>query len=99
MSDLTMELIARRPRGGTVGYWLKSLLGSFLTPTLTVSEDRDAAVVIAQTRLGREHILLRSGTYRQATRARDRFQRELDALGEPEFCRRYGLPETSEGNR
>jgi hypothetical protein len=94
-----MLLIARRPRGGTVGYWLKSLLGSLLNPMLTVTEDRDAAVVIARTRLGREHILLRTGTYGQATRARTRFQRELDALGETEFCRRYGLPETNEANR
>ena len=81
-----------------MGYWLKSLFGSALVGASEV-EDRDAAVVIARTRLGREHILQRTGTYGQAMRARNRFQGELDALGETEFCRRYGLPETNEGNR
>jgi hypothetical protein len=93
-----MELIARRPRGGTVGYWLKSLFGSLLSPGISPAEDRDAAVVVARTRSGREHLLQRTGTYGQAMRARNRFQRELDALGEMEFCRRYGLPETPVGN-
>jgi hypothetical protein len=95
MADLIMELIARRPRGGTVGYWLKSLLGSLLSPVLTLTEDRDAAVVIARAHSGREHILQRTGTYAQAMRARNRFQRELDAIGETAFCRRYGLAETT----
>lgn len=93
-----MELIARRPRGGTVGYWIMSLLGSLLFHGSSAAEDRDAAVVVARTRSGREHILQRTGTYGQAMRARNRFQRELDALGETEFCRRYGLPDTAKGN-
>jgi len=82
-----------------VGYWLKSLFGSLLGPGSSAAEDRDAAVVIAQARSGREHILQRTGTYGQAMRARNRFQRELDTLGETEFCRRYGLPETTGGDR
>ena len=39
----------------------------------------------------KEDVIQRTGTYGQALRARDRFQRELDHLGEGEFCRRYGL--------
>ena len=93
-----MEMIARRPRGGTVGYWIVSLFGSLLSQGSSTAEDRDAAVVVARTRSGREHILQRAGTYGQAMRARNGFQSELDDLGETEFCRRYGLPATAEGN-
>jgi hypothetical protein len=86
-----VEIVVRRPRGGTVGYWLKSLLGSMCFG-VSDAEDRDAAVVIARTRSGQEHVLQRTGTYRQAMRAGDRFKRELRSLGEEEFRRHYGLP-------
>ena len=76
-----------------MGYWIKALFGSLLGPGLSLAEDRDAAVVIARTRPGREHILQRTGTYGQAMRARSRFERELERIGEEEFRRRYGLPE------
>lgn len=92
-----MEFIARRPRGGTVGYWIKSLFGSLLGGGTSEAEDRDAAVVIARTRPGQDHILLRSGTYGQAVRAKDRFERELQRIGEEEFRRRYGLPDVPQG--
>jgi hypothetical protein len=80
--------IVRRARGGTFGYWLRSL-AAFGVP----DDDRDAPAVIARSASGPDHVLLRTGTYRQALRAKDRFSRELDALGESEFRRRYGLPE------
>lgn len=75
-----------------MGYWIKSLCGS-LAIGASEAEDRDAAVVIARTRPGQDHILLRSGTYGQAKRARNRFESELERIGEEEFRRRYGLPE------
>jgi hypothetical protein len=87
-----MELVTCRARKGGFRYWLSSLLAQIL-PIISVVEDRDAPAVVAR-RGGKEHVLQRTGTYGQALRARDRFQKELDQLGEGEFCRRYGLPPT-----
>jgi hypothetical protein len=86
-----MELIAHRARKGGFTYWLSSLVASIL-PTITEVEDRDAPAVVAR-RGSKDHVLQRTGTYGQALRARDRFQTELDELGEAKFCRRYGLPQ------
>ena len=87
-----MELLARGARKGGFRYWFKSLLDAVLSPILTPEavEDRDAPSVVARTGRG-DQVLQRTGTYGQARRARDRFQEELDQLGEAEFCRRYGL--------
>lgn len=89
-----MEFIVRRARGGALHYGLRSLADLGMSPQ---AEDRDAPTVIARSASG-EHILQRTGTHRQALRARSRFQRELDALGESEFRRRYGLPGTPASN-
>jgi hypothetical protein len=87
-----MELIARGAHKGGFRYWFKSLLDGVLVPVYNPAEDRDAPAVVACTERGDE-VLQRTGTYGQALRARDRFQRELDQLGEAEFRRRYGLPQ------
>lgn len=86
-----MELIARGARKGGFTYWLSSLVAQIL-PTISEVEDRDAPTVVAR-RGDTEHVLQRTGTHGQARRARDRFQTELDQLGEAGFCRRYGLPQ------
>jgi hypothetical protein len=86
-----MELVVRAARGGTGGYWLRSLFAQSWWPSKTEVEDRDAPAVLARS-FGAEYVLLRTGTRRQAERARDRLQQELDHLGETEFRRRYGLP-------
>lgn len=88
-----MELVARGARNGGFMYWFKSLLDAVLSPILTPEavEDRDAPSVVARRGMD-DHVLQRTGTYRQARRARDRFQKELDQLGEAGFCHRYGLP-------
>ncbi len=92
-----MEIVVRGARGSGLGYWLRSLLGQLvLNPTHTETEDRDAPVVLARTSSGRERVLQRTGTYKQALRAKERFSRELEQLGTADFCRRYGLPETLE---
>ncbi|MGH8992086.1 MAG: hypothetical protein ACRDZ7_11290, partial [Acidimicrobiia bacterium] len=75
---------------GGFRYWVTSLLASILPGVITVAEDRDAPAVVAR-RGQDDHVLQRTGTYGQALRARDRFQKELDQLGEADFCRRYGL--------
>jgi hypothetical protein len=62
---------------------------------LTEIEDRDAPAVMVRSGPWVEFVLLRTGTDRQARRARDKLQRELDSAGEAEFRRRYGLPRDS----
>lgn len=93
-----MELIVRRAPGRGLRYWIWSLLGEVAWLGLLhqpggLDDNRGAPTVIARTFSGERHVLLRTGTNRQASQARDRFQKELDALGESEFRRRYGLPE------
>ena len=87
-----MELIARGAHKCGFRYWFKSLLDGVFVPIYNPAEDRDAPAVVACTERG-EEVLQRTGTHGQARRARDRFQRELDQLGEAGFCRRYGLPQ------
>lgn len=96
--SLSVEILVRGARGSGIGYWIRSLLGQLvlLNPHSTETEDRDAPVVLVRTTSGREHVLQRTGTDRQALRAMERFSRELDQLGTADFCRRYGLPETLE---
>jgi hypothetical protein len=86
-----MDVVVREAEGGTINYWLRSLFAQAWWPSKTEVEDRAAPAVLARAP-GAEYILLRTGTPRQAQRARDRFQQELDHLGETEFRRRYGLP-------
>jgi len=86
-----MELYVRGARGGTLRYWLRSLADLGAVP----EDDRDAPAVIARSASGREHILQRTGTVRQARRAKTRFQNELNAVGELQFCRQYRLPGTN----
>ena len=89
-----MEVVVRAAEGGTAGYWLRSLFAQAWWPSKTEVEGRAAPTVLARSS-GAEYVLLRTGTRRQAERARNRFQQELDQLGEPEFRRRYGLPPLS----
>ena len=92
-----VELIVRPVPGRGLRYWLWSFLGEaaffglFEHPS-GHDHDRFAPAVIARTVSGERHVLLRTGTNRQARRARDRLQTELDSCGESEFRRRYGLP-------
>lgn len=96
MESQVMELLARGAAKGGIRYWIRSLLTGILPGMITVAEDRDAPAVVARSTRN-EHVLQRTGTYGQARRARDRFQKELDQLGEAQFCRRYGLPQPQTG--
>lgn len=83
-----MQIIAEC---GRPGYWLKSLLlGVLIGPDM----DEDSPAVVALGRNNQRHQLLKSGTLRAARKSAARFQAELLACGESEFCRRYGLPES-----
>lgn len=90
-----MEIIVRAPERGRFLYWVGSLLAQL--PLIAESgtgrptEDRNTPTVIARSRSGESHVLLRTGTYKQAVRAKQRFQREFDAVGEQAFHAKYGL--------
>lgn len=88
--------MARPPVGGTGRYLLRAM-----RPKVTwiryapgwpaPAEDTDGPTVVAVDDRGHESVIQRPGTFGQARRAAHRFQRELDAMGEAEFARRYGL--------
>jgi len=92
-----MRIVVRGPQRGLLSYRIGSILAQlpwiaeFGTGVLT--EDRNASAVIARSISGESHVLMRTGTHKQALRAKQRFQRELDALGESAFRDQYGLPQ------
>jgi hypothetical protein len=89
-----MDVVAVPGPRGSVVYWIRTLVPQLLFPGQGDSDDAGlAARVVARNAAGKEFVLLRQGTYRQAARARDRFARELAEVGAAEFCRRYGLPQ------
>ena len=86
-----MELIARPAKGGTLAYWLRSLL----TAESRGDEAIDATyapAVIAVSSAGEEHRLQRTGTYRQARAAWQRLEADRRRLGDAAFCQHYGVP-------
>jgi hypothetical protein len=62
---------------------------------VTEIEDRGAPAVMVRSGPWVEFVLLRTGTERQARRAREKLQRELANVGEAEFRRRYGLRDSA----
>lgn len=93
-----MQLIVRSGRRRDLKYWVRSFIPRLLAREASLSlgtgdDDPYAPAVVARTSSGPDHVLQRTGTDGQARRALDRFQEELDSVGEAEFRRRYALPD------
>ena len=87
-----VELIARPAKGGTLAYWLRSLLTAEVSGDESI-DAKYAPAVIAISSAGEEHRLQRTGTYRQAQAACRRLEADRQRLGDPAFCQHYGLPD------
>jgi hypothetical protein len=85
-----MEIEARGVRGGFPWYLIESVIGDLFR---TWTGDAAAPTVVVRAPSGREEVLLRTATHRQAVKAAQRFRMELRREGDAEFCRRYGLPQ------
>lgn len=74
-------------------YWPLSIANSLaFLPTVITDGEADDHKGMAVNAHGDERKLQGFGTFRQAERARRRFQRELEVIGDDAFCARYGIP-------
>lgn len=86
------EIVAVRAPHGTFRYWLASLvidlpsIGGF-----GGGEEPESARVVLRSR-NKEIVILRTGTYRQANRAAERFKAELVKTGLEAFAAKYRIP-------
>ncbi len=88
-----IEVAARAAPNGTFRYWVRSVLTNL--PALGGfggGEESEPPRVVVRSASGEEVTLLRTGTFREARRAVERFDTERRELGDREFCGRYGLP-------
>ena len=87
-----VKLIARPAKGGTLAYWLRSLLTAGTGGDDESIDAKYAPAVIAVSSAGEEYRLQRTGTYRQAQAACRRLEADRQRLGDAAFCQHYGLP-------
>jgi hypothetical protein len=88
-------VIARPPIGGAERYLVRALRPKLdwirIMPWRTPSEDTEGPSVVLIADDGKEVVLLRPGTLRQAERAASRFRAELQRVGPEAFQARYGV--------